>query len=147
MHNLLIGPATIWSAASSIAAPVFHGGALQAQVVQAEARTRAAEANYRQTVRSAFADVENALTSQSRAEEQYSSQQALAASLQSYASLARLQYDNGYIAYLTVLSAEEQLLPAQLALVQARLNVLGSYVTIYKALGGGWIDAANAGHD
>lgn len=142
LHNLFTGPAAVWSAASSVAAPVFHGGALQAQVTQAEARTRAAEANYRQTVRSAFADVENALSGRAGAQEQYGSQQALAASLQSYASLARLQYDNGYTAYLTVLSAEEQLLPAQLALVQARLNVLGSYVAIYKALGGDWIDAA-----
>ena len=59
-----------------------------------------------------------------------------------YERLATLQYNGGYSPYSTVLQAQEKLFPAELDLAQARTALLGSLVSIYRAMGGGWVTEA-----
>ena len=63
--------------------------------------------------------------------------------LKDYARLARLQCDGGYAPYSTVLQAEQSLFPAELTLAAVRASVFTSAANIYKAMGGGWVDAAD----
>jgi multidrug efflux system outer membrane protein len=144
LSGLFKGPASAWSYAGSIVGPIFTAGLVSGQVAQAEATQRAALLGYQQAIQSAFADVSNALVARAKLLEQLGAQERLVAALQDYARLARLQYDGGYAPYSTVLQAEQTLFPAELTLATLRASAAGSVATIYKAMGGGWVDRADA---
>jgi outer membrane protein, multidrug efflux system len=56
--------------------------------------------------------------------------------------LSELRYTNGVSSYLDLLDAQRSLFTAQQALVQTRLQQLQNQVLLYKALGGGWVQAS-----
>ena len=62
-------------------------------------------------------------------------------SLRKAVEIARLQWDNGYTDYLTVLDAERQLFAAELELANAMRDRLNAVVSVCMALGGGWEDS------
>lgn len=105
--------------------------------------TEAALLNYELSIRNAFADVDNALVANLKLQQQLVAQTNLVNALREYSRLARLQYDEGYTAYTTVLQAEQSLFPAELELAAVRASVLGSAVNIYRAMGGGWVTEAD----
>jgi multidrug efflux system outer membrane protein len=144
LSKLFSGPARTWSYAGQIAGPLFAAGAISGQVAQAEAAQQAALLAYQQAVQSAFADVDNALVATQKQKEQLAAQQRLVDALATYARLARLQFNGGYTSYSTVLQAEQTLFPAELSLAGIRASVLASAVAVYKAMGGGWVVAADA---
>jgi multidrug efflux system outer membrane protein len=59
--------------------------------------------------------------------------------LSTYAHLARLRYEGGYTSYIEVLDAERSLFNAQLVYAQTQGTELSSFVSLYKAMGGGWV--------
>jgi multidrug efflux system outer membrane protein len=144
LGDLFKGPAGVWSYGGSIVGPIFTGGAIAGQVAQAEAQQKAALAGYELAIQNAFADVENALAANANLGEQLEAQSRLVRSLSEYARLARLQFSGGYTSYTTVLQAEQQLFPSELNLATIRAQLYGSLVNIYKALGGGWVEKADA---
>ncbi len=139
LSKLFQGPARIWSYAGSFTGPIFTAGAISGQVQQATAGQQAALISYLAAVQNAFADVENALISREKLVDQIQSQQRLVRASQEYERLAKLQFDGGYAPYLTVLSAQQQLFPAELNLAEARAALFVAYVNLYKAMGGGWV--------
>ena len=144
LSNLFKGSNRAWNYGGQIAGPIFSFGAVSGQVAQSEAAQRAALAAYELAVQSAFADVDNALVANLKIGEQLEAQKRLVAALEEYEQLAKLQYDAGYTPYSTVLQAQQTLFPAQLVLAELRAAVLASSTNIYKAMGGGWIDEADA---
>ncbi len=142
LSNLFKGPARIWSYAGSLAGPIFTAGSISGQVRQAEAGRKAALLSYESSIQSAFADVENALASHRYLGEQVEAQKRLVRAGSEYERLARLQYDGGYSPYSTVLQAQQQLFPSELNYAQYRASFYVSLVDIYKAMGGGWVAAA-----
>jgi multidrug efflux system outer membrane protein len=144
LRNLFTGPAGVWSYGGSLIGPIFTGGAIAGQVAQAEAAQKAALASYELAIQNAFGDVENALASNANLAEQLAAQGRLVTALSEYSRLARLQFNGGYTSYTTVLQAEQQLFPSELNLASIRAQLYGSLVNIYKALGGGWVDRADA---
>jgi len=143
LGDLFTGPARTWSFAAGLTAPIFNAGLIAGQVQQAEAGQRIALANYSKAVQAAFADVENALIAASSARATQAALQRTVAALSDYARLARLRYDNGYTSYIEVLDAERSLFEAQLSYAQSQNASLAGQIAIYKAMGGGWIDAAD----
>jgi multidrug efflux system outer membrane protein len=143
LGDLFTGPARTWTFAAGLTAPIFNAGAIAGQVQQAEAGQRLALANYGKAVQAAFGDVENALITASRARATQAALQRTVAALADYARLARLRYDNGYTSYIEVLDAERSLFEAQLSYVHSQDTALAAQIAIYKAMGGGWIDAAD----
>jgi multidrug efflux system outer membrane protein len=143
LSDLFKGPARVWSYAGAITGPIFTGGAISGQVAQAEAARQAALLNYEASIQNAFSDVESALASTAKLGEQSVAQQRLVKALSEYSRLARLQYEGGYAPYSTVLQAEQQLFPAELNLAATRAQVFASLVGIYRAMGGGWVGAAD----
>ena len=143
LGNLFSGPTKVWSYAGGLAGPLFQGGAIAGQVASAEAGQRAALANYERAVINAFADVDLALGARGDAVEQAASQERLVKALAEYSELARLLFDGGYAPYSTVLQAEQQFFPAQLDLAAARAQSLAAIVSIYRAMGGGWVETAS----
>jgi multidrug efflux system outer membrane protein len=143
LSGLFSGPARVWSYAGSVAGPIFTFGAVSGQVAQAEAARNAALLNYQLSIRNAFADVDNALVAHQKLQEQLAAQIKLVAALKQYTELAGLQFEGGYTSYSTVLQAEQALFPAELNLASIRAQVAASSVTLYKAMGGGWVTQAD----
>jgi multidrug efflux system outer membrane protein len=143
LSKLFTGPARVWNYAGQAIGPIFTFGAVGGQVAQAEAGQQAALYSYQQSIQNAFGDVANALISSQKLQEQSAAQARLVAALKDYARLANLQYNGGYTSYVTVLQAEQSLFPAELTLASVRAQVFTSNVSIYKAMGGGWVDLAD----
>jgi multidrug efflux system outer membrane protein len=139
LSNLFKEPARVWNYGGSIAGPIFAGGAIYGQVLQTEAGQKEALLSYQAAIQSAFSDVENALVANQKYVVQQQAQERLVRANREYARLARLQYNGGYVPYSTVLQAEQQLFPSELTLAQTRAATFSSLVTIYQAMGGGWV--------
>ena len=63
--------------------------------------------------------------------------------LATYARLARLRYEEGYTSYIEVLDAERSLFSGQLSYVQTQDTLFRALVSLYKAMGGGWVVEAD----
>lgn len=137
--NLFTGPARVWSFAGSVSLPIFTAGNIEGQVHQAEARQQEALFAYQKAIQAAFQDVADALITLQKTRDQLSVQADQVTALASYAHLARLRYEGGYTSYIEVLDAERSLFNAQLSYTQTRGAELTSFVSLYKAMGGGWV--------
>ncbi|HEX6412152.1 MAG TPA: efflux transporter outer membrane subunit [Burkholderiales bacterium] len=130
------GAAATWQIAAGVTQPIFSGGRLKARTEAAEARERAALAQYQQAIRTAFGEVRTALIAQSRARESYEAESAREAALSQTLRLARLRYENGVASQLDVLDAERGLLAAQIARVDALRAHRAAVADLFRALGG-----------
>jgi outer membrane protein, multidrug efflux system len=144
LSNLFKGPARTWNYAGSVTGPIFTGGLIYGQVKQAKAAEQAAQLSYEAAVQSAFADVDNALISQQQLATQLEAQERLVNALKSYTQFSQYLYEGGREPYSTVLQAEEDLFPAELNWAMERADLYVGIVSIYKAMGGGWIEDADA---
>jgi outer membrane protein, multidrug efflux system len=142
LRDLFSGPSRLWSYGGSLTGPIFRGGAIRGQVRQTEAARKAALLAYEAAIQNAFADVDNALVSHQQIVLQLAAQERLVKALSEYERLANLQYEGGYTPYSTVLQAQQELFPQQLSLAQNRYAVYNALVTLYKVMGGGWVDIA-----
>ena len=86
----------------------------------------------------AFAEVSNVLTAQTRFAEARAAQERAVRAYQDSVRLSLLRYNSGLAGYFEVLEAQQQLFPAEIALAQLQLDQLLTVVTLYRALGGGW---------
>jgi multidrug efflux system outer membrane protein len=143
MSNLFAGAARTWSWAVPLSAPIFSGGAISGQIKEAEAFQEEALLQYQKTIQNAFRDVEDALADQKLSREQLEAQRNQVEALKVYARVARLRYDNGYTSYIEVLDAERSLFSSELDYAQTRGILFQALINLYKAMGGGWIAAAD----
>ena len=142
LSNLISGGTFSSSVGASITGPLFTGGAISGQVDQAESQKKAATFNYLSVVQSAFADVNNALVGRIQLSEQVAAEKLRVDALADTVRLSSLRYDGGYTDYLSVLYAQQQLLPGELTYAQDLGQSLSAVVKIYVAMGGSWVDAA-----
>ena len=133
-----------WNYVGAAAGPIFQGGANVGANQVADARKAQLVANYRNVVRRAFADVDDALVATVKTTERTKAQEAQVDALIRYSTLSRKRYDGGYTSYLEVLDAETSLFNAELLSSQGERDRLLAHVDLYRALGGGWVDAAAA---
>jgi multidrug efflux system outer membrane protein len=144
LSDLFSGPAGVWSIAAAATAPIFTFGAIEGQVRAAEAVQVQALERYLQTVESAFRETNDALIGTQKSSEQAAAELERVKALREYARLARLRYDNGVSSYVEVLVAENDLFSAELGYVQTRADSLTQLINVYRAMGGGWVDQADA---
>lgn len=131
-------PAQFWSLGPQLAALIFDGGARQAQISQARAQFDVQTAIYRQTVLNALQEVENAMI-QMRVFEQEDAVQRLAVeSARLSLKLARNQYDQGLIDYLSVAVLEATALNNERTYITLVGNRFAASLRLIAALGGGW---------
>ena len=131
-------PAQFWSLGPQLAALIFDGGARQAQIAQARAQFDLQTAVYRQTVLNALQEVENAMI-QMRVFEQEDAVQRLAVEAARLSlKLARNQYDQGLIDYLSVAVLETTALNNERNYITLVGNRFAASLRLIAALGGGW---------
>ena len=131
-----------WSIGSNILGPIFTAGKIAGQVQATEAVQRQAVANYQQTIISAFREFEDALVATQKTKEQRRKQAERVAAVENYYRLSKLRYDEGLVDYITVLDSLRQLYEAQIDLLQAHSATYTASIQLYRAMGGGWIVAA-----
>ena len=129
---------TFWSLGLSAAQTLFNAGATGARVDQARAAHEEAVARYRQTVLTAFQNVEDHLAaSQVLQRQQELRRQASRAADEAEAQVLN-RYRSGLVSYSEVVIAQVSALNARRALVQAQADRQTAAVALIQALGGGW---------
>jgi multidrug efflux system outer membrane protein len=135
----LISPANrVYAGTAGLTQPIFHAGALHAQVTFSKARYEELLAMYHKTVLTAFSNADGALVGAQQTAEQQDRQQAAVASAHRAYDFAKAQMAAGTVNVLTVLNTETALFTAQDTLLQVQYAHLAALVGLYAALGGGW---------
>ncbi|MFP4890462.1 efflux transporter outer membrane subunit [Paraburkholderia sp. EG304] len=129
-----------WSFAPSITLPIFEGGQNMANLDLANIEKNVQIATYEKAIQTAFREVADGLAARGTYDEQIAALERDVAAEQRRLDLSTLRYKNGVDSYLSVLTAQTALYVAQQALVTARMERLQNLVTLYQALGGGWIE-------
>jgi NodT family efflux transporter outer membrane factor (OMF) lipoprotein len=147
--KLLLRPeSVIYTAAASLAQPIFHGGELLGNLDLQKGKQDELLQIYRKAVISGFADVENALDGIRRTAERERLQREVVTSSRRAFDISEQRLREGTVDLVTVLQTQQTLFQAEDALVQARLAHVQAIVSLYQALGGGWlpkpVEAANA---
>ena len=143
LSNLFTGPAKVWSYGVPVTMPIFTAGKIAGDVQAAEAIQRQALFGYRQSIQTAFREVDDSLADQARTREQLAAQGRQVEALQKYVELAQLRFDNGYTSYLEVLDAQRTLFSVQLSYTQNQGVLFQALINLYKAMGGGWVTEAD----
>ncbi|MBB2930404.1 NodT family efflux transporter outer membrane factor (OMF) lipoprotein [Paraburkholderia silvatlantica] len=131
-------PSLMWSVGATASEVLFDGGKRAAGVDFAQAGYESAQASYRQTVLTAFQEVQNAVTGLSVLERASSDGQAAVDDARKAFDLANDRYQGGLVAFIDVLNAEQQLLASERQEVQIHGQQVATVVFLAKALGGGW---------
>ena len=132
--------AIVWSVGTTLAQTLFDGGLRKAVTEQSQAVYRGTVANYRQTVLTAFQEVEDNLSSLGILMLELQQQNKAVAASQSYLQLAQTRFESGLDNYLNVVTAQITLLTNQRTALTLQLEQLTASVQLIKALGGGWRD-------
>lgn len=138
LANLFTGPARFWNVTPSAVLPIFTAGQVKVAVRLSEAQQRELLLAYQKTIFTAFKEVSDALAGYQRTGEQTAEQEKLVEALSESTRLSKLRYRGGLDSYLQVLDSQRNLFQGQLRLAELRLQVLTSFVQVYRALGGGW---------
>jgi len=131
-------PSRFWSVGPSIAETIFDAGLRRASVQQFRANYELTVANYRQTVLSAFQEVEDNLASLRILSETIGQQDAAVDAATRSLQEATVRYKAGVDPYLNVITAQTTLLNDQQTAVNFRMQEMVASVQLIKALGGGW---------
>ena len=136
--RIFMGSASVWSLGANLTQKIFDFGRTKNNVRVAETNEQIAAITYEATVRSALGEVRDALITRQNAKLSLDQVKNLLQSQQKIYSLAKDQYNAGYIGHLELLDAERNLLQAKLQDVSAKLDEVDSAVEVYRALGGGF---------
>jgi NodT family efflux transporter outer membrane factor (OMF) lipoprotein len=142
--NLLSTSSVFWSLGPQISAPIFEGGRLVAETARVKAVYEEQAADYRNTVLTAYQDVEDNLVALRRLQEE--SETDAAAVLATGVNLKQAQdrYFAGIVTYLEVSTAETAALQAQVQATTIQARRMSASILLIKALGGGWDEASLA---
>ncbi len=132
-----------WQFAPSISLPIFDAGANRANLELSQANRDIAVEQYQRSIQVAFREVADALAGRATYGEQLRAQQAQTAAEQRRSDLAELRFRNGVASFLDVLDAQRSLFTTQQATIVVQAAQQQNLVTLYKVLGGGWIEPVN----
>jgi NodT family efflux transporter outer membrane factor (OMF) lipoprotein len=128
----------LWSVGPSISETIYDGGLRRATVRQFIANYNADVANYRQTVLTAFEQVEDSLAQVRILTQQLQQVQAAVASAQQFVDLEQARYQTGIDPFVNLLTAQNTLLSDQQTVMNLRTQSMAASVRLIVALGGGW---------
>ena len=139
--TLIQGPSGFLTAGAAAAVTAFDGGRRRAVTEQARAGYDESVANYRQTVLTAFQEVEDYLSALRILNDEAMAQQAAVAAAEHSLELSSNRYKGGVVSYLEVTTAQSTALADERAAVDILRRRMTASVSLIKALGGGWNSA------
>lgn len=131
-------PSRFWSIGPSLSETIYDAGLRRATVQQYTATYNANVAAYRETVLTAFQQVEDSLASVRILSQQILKQQEAEQSAEQFVTLETAKYQTGIDPYVNVVTAQTTLLNDQQTLTTLRTQAMTSSVQLIQALGGGW---------
>jgi NodT family efflux transporter outer membrane factor (OMF) lipoprotein len=138
LKHLFDWPSRFWSVGPAVSETIYDGGLRRATVRQYTAIYNSDVAGYRQTVLTAFQQVEDALAAERILSQQIAQQQMAAQSAQKFVDLETARYDTGVDPYINVVTAQGTLLADRQALAMLHTEEMTASVQLIEALGGGW---------
>ena len=138
LRTLVSPDAAFYSVASGVTQPLFDGGRLKGLLNLEQGRREERLQVYRQTVISAFADVENALIAVQQSAERERRQREVVESARRAFDLSETRLREGTIDLVILLITQQGLFQAQDVLAQVRFARFQAIVSLFQALGGGW---------
>jgi NodT family efflux transporter outer membrane factor (OMF) lipoprotein len=136
--SLLNWSSRVWSVGAGLAETLFDAGQRKATVQQFQAAYDRTAALYRQTVLTAFQQVEDNLAALRILAEQIEQQTTAVNSSQRYLDLATDRYKLGIDSFLNVIVAQTVLLGNRQTLVNLQTQQMTASVQLIETLGGGW---------
>jgi NodT family efflux transporter outer membrane factor (OMF) lipoprotein len=136
--NWFSWPSVFWSVGPTVAETIFDAGLRRATVQQYRAMYDETVANYRQTVLTAFQQVEDNLAALRVLSEEIEEQDVAIKSAQRYLDIANNRFKLGLDPYLNVIVAQTALLGNEQTMTNLRMQQITASVQLIEALGGGW---------
>ncbi len=127
-----------YSVGASAAETLLDFGARRGRVAQARAAFDQSVATYRQTVLTAFGQVENILAAERVFAREQALRQAASADATAAEVIARNEYNAGQVDFTTVIVAQTNALNARTSELQIEASRLAAEIDLITALGGGW---------
>jgi len=131
-------PSRFWSVGPGAAETIFDAGKRRATLNQTWAAYDATVANYRQTVLTAFQQVEDNLAALRVLENEAQAEEAAVKAAQNSLDISTYQYKAGTVNYLTVITEQAILLQDQVQALSILTRRMSASVLLIEALGGGW---------
>lgn len=138
--SLFTNGAMGWVVAAGLVAPLFDGGALEAQKRGAVDAYQAAYATYRQTVLESFGQVADVLQALQHDAELLEAEQAAVDAAGSALDAAQGSYAVARASIVQVLDAQRQLGRARIGYIRARAQRYLDTAQLFDAMGGGWLN-------
>jgi multidrug efflux system outer membrane protein len=136
--KLFTGMPFVWGATRAITQPIFSFGQLKRNEEIARQEYLQSVATYRQTMLEALSEVEQALVAITTYNEQTERYADMVLSNSNAARMTRALYESGLSDYFDVIESERTLYTSQQQLIALVAQQYINYVTLFKALGGGW---------
>jgi multidrug efflux system outer membrane protein len=138
LEPLLNAPSLFWSLGADALQPIFQGGRNRANLAAAQAAYEQSVANYRQSVLTAFQEVEDGISNLSTLSQALATQGAAVEDARRALAIANNRYIGGVTSYLDVITAQTTLLTSERLETQLLGQQMVSSVYLVRALGGGW---------
>ena len=129
-----------WTFAPQAVLPLFAGGKNAGGLAEANVQQRIAIATYEKSVQTAFKEVADGLALSASLGRERQADEALSQAAAQAFDLAQQRYKAGRDSYLSVLDAQRSDYAARQRLIAVRLAEQGNLVSLYTALGGGWLE-------
>ena len=140
----LLNPSSgTWFAESQLLLPIFNSRLLQQDVDVSKLNRQEAFYNYQKAVYQALEETENAIASFNSDQEKLDLQTLSLYETQKNLDLTKMLYDVRDKDYITVQEKRRSYLTARDNLLQSQVALLMDYISIYKAIGGGWEEDCN----
>ena len=136
--TLIQGPSGLWSVGAAATETLFDAGKRHAVTQQAQSAYRESIDTYRQTVLSAFQEVEDNLAALRILNDEEVVQQSAVASAEHSLALSINRYKGGIVNYLEVITAQNAALADEVTEVSIQTRRMQASVLLVKAIGGGW---------
>jgi NodT family efflux transporter outer membrane factor (OMF) lipoprotein len=136
--NWLTAPSQLWSVGAAGALTLFDAGHRRALTAEARAMYDEQVADYRNTVLTAYEEVEDNLAALRQLQQESISEAAAVTATGKALQQAQYRYKAGLVTYLEVATTENTALQAQLSNANIQLRRMNASVLLVKALGGGW---------
>ena len=136
--TLIQGPSGLWSVGAAASETIFDAGKRRGVTQQAQSAYRESIDTYRQTVLTAFQEVEDNLAALRILSDEEVVQQSAVASAEHSLALSINRYKGGIVNYLEVITAQNAALADEVTEVSIQTRRMQASVLLVKAIGGGW---------
>jgi len=134
----LLPSSLFYTVAGGLTQPIFQRRQLKTQLEVARIQQEQAVIGFRQAITNGVRDVSDALVQVDKLKQQEQVAAARVITLKGAIANARLLFTSGLANYLEVITAQSNVLQAELTLAEIRQQRLRAMVSVYRALGGGW---------